>query len=223
MDDRPTAPPAVAAAASCLPAAGVRLAALAALLVLGACAGDRDHLVRVSVHDQRMALYRREVEVARFPVSTSKFGVGDTPGSNRTPLGRLEIARKIGASAPKGMKFKSRVPTGEIVPVNAPGRDPIVTRILWLRGLERRNAHAFERMIYIHGTPEESRLGTPASYGCVRMASSDIVRLFNAVGEGARVVIQNEPLPDPLRDAATHANASGSRPSELRASNSNHP
>jgi hypothetical protein len=178
-----------------------RLVAGAALL-LGACARDRIHVVRVSVADQRMAVYRKDVEIARFPVSTSKFGVGDIPGSNRTPLGKLEVARKIGASAPQGMKFKNRVPTGEIVPVNAPGRDPIVTRILWLRGLERENVNAFQRMIYIHGTPEESRLGSPASYGCVRMASSDMVRLFNTVGEGARVVISTEPLPAPPAPSA---------------------
>ena len=173
-----------------------RLAAGAALL-LGACAKDRVHVVRVSVPDQRMAVYRKGVEIGRFRVSTSKFGVGDVPGSNCTPLGQLEVARKIGASAPLGMKFKSRVPTGEIVPVNAPGRDPIVTRILWLRGRERCNANAFQRMIYIHGTPEESRLGAPASYGCVRMASTDIVRLFNTVGEGAQVIISTQPLPVP--------------------------
>jgi lipoprotein-anchoring transpeptidase ErfK/SrfK len=167
-------------------------------ILLGACAGDRAHVVRVSVADQRMALYKDGVEVRRFPVSTSKFGVGDTPGSNRTPLGCMEVAKKIGASAPLGMKFKSRQPTGEIVPVNAPGRDPIVTRILWLRGLERRNANAFSRMIYIHGTPEESKLGTPASYGCIRMRSKDIVQLFNMVGSGAKVIVDNEHLPQPM-------------------------
>jgi lipoprotein-anchoring transpeptidase ErfK/SrfK len=110
----------------------------------------------------------------------------------------MEVAKKIGASAPLGMKFKSRQPTGEIVPVNAPGRDPIVTRILWLRGLERRNANAFSRMIYIHGTPEESKLGTPASYGCIRMRSKDIVQLFNMVGSGAKVIVDNEHLPQPM-------------------------
>ena len=183
----------------------LRLSALGVLALVGACTRDRDHVVRVSVHDQRMAVYRKGVEIGRFPVSTSKFGVGDIPGSNCTPLGKLEIARKIGGSVPAGMKFKSRIPTGEIVPVNAPGRDPIVTRILWLRGLERSNANAFERMIYIHGTPEESRLGAPASYGCVRMASSDIIRLYRTVGEGARVIIQTDPLPEPAATAAVAA------------------
>ncbi len=167
-------------------------------ILLGACAGDRAHVVRVSVADQRMALYKDGVEIRRFPVSTSKFGVGDIPGSNKTPLGCMEVAKKIGASAPLGMKFKSRQPTGEIVPVNAPGRDPIVTRILWLRGLERQNANAFSRMIYIHGTPEERKLGTPASYGCIRMRSKDIVQLFNMVGSGARVIVDSGHLPQPM-------------------------
>ncbi|MEY5026651.1 MAG: hypothetical protein RLZZ244_2179 [Verrucomicrobiota bacterium] len=164
-------------------------------LPLTGCFRDRDHLLRVSVPDQKMAVYRRGVEIARFPVSTSKFGLGDQPGSNCTPLGRFEIARKIGDGAPAGMKFKNRIPTGEIVPVNAPGRDPIVTRILWLRGLDSGNRSAFDRHIYIHGTPEEWRLGSPASYGCVRMRSADIIPLFETVGWGAAVHIDNRPLP----------------------------
>ncbi len=93
------------------------------------------------------------------------------------------------------MKFKNRKATGEIVAVNAPGRDPIVTRILRLKGLERQNANTFERTIYIHGTPEELKIGSPASYGCVRMRSRDVVQLFNTVGEGARVQISRDPLP----------------------------
>src|SRR5690349_10244625 len=109
--------------------------------------------MRVSVADQKMAVYRRGQEIARYDVSTSKFGLGDNPGSNGTPLGKLEVAKKIGQGAPVGMKFKSRKPTGEIVPINAPGRDPIVTRILWLKGLEPQNRRAYGRTIYIHGTP----------------------------------------------------------------------
>lgn len=167
---------------------------------LTSCSVDRTHVLRVSIPEQRIALYKKGAEVARFAVSTSKFGIGDQPGSNRTPLGKFEVARKIGDGEPLGMKFKSRQPTGEIVAVNAPGRDPIVTRILWLRGLEDCNCNAFERMIYIHGTPEESRIGTPASYGCIRMRSRDVVQIFNTVGKGARVFIENAPLPTPQQD-----------------------
>lgn len=163
----------------------------AVALLLGGCAGDRAHVVKVSVPEQRMTVFKHGQPIASYPVSTSKFGLGDVPGSNCTPLGKMEVAQKIGKGAPLGMKFKERRPTGEIVPVNAPGRDPIVTRILWLRGLERSNANAFERMIYIHGTPEEVRLGTPASYGCIRMRSRDVAELFETVGKGARVIVSN--------------------------------
>jgi lipoprotein-anchoring transpeptidase ErfK/SrfK len=173
----------------------LRVVLLAALgLGLGACAKDRAHVIRVSVPEQRMAVYSKGVEIARYKISTSRFGLGSQPGSNRTPLGHLAIAEKIGGNAPSGMKFKSRKPTGEIVPVNAPGRDPIVTRILWLRGLERSNANAHERLIYIHGTPQESLLGTPASYGCVRMRSKDIIQLYKTVDKGTDVFIANQPL-----------------------------
>jgi lipoprotein-anchoring transpeptidase ErfK/SrfK len=128
-------------------------------------------------------------------VSTSKFGVGSQPGSNRTPLGRMEIARKIGEGQPKGMVFKGRRPTGEILRPNAPGRDPVVSRILWLKGKDRHNSNTFNRLIYIHGTPEERRLGRPASYGCIRMGMRDVVDLYDRVGEGAEVrVIQDSLL-----------------------------
>ncbi len=185
---------------------------------LGACAGDRTHVVHVSVPAQRMTLLKKGEVLASYPVSTSKFGLGDTPGSNRTPMGLLAVAQKIGAGAPVGMKFKDRKPTGEIVAVNAPGRDPIVTRILWLKGLETRNANAFERMIYIHGTPEEGRLGSPASYGCIRMRSRDVIDLFDTVGCGARVIISAAPPPPAgpsqvsNRPDTTNASAKGLEP-----------
>ena len=84
--------------------------------------------------------------------------------------------------------------TGEIIAPDSPGRDPIVTRILWLRGREARNAHAYGRMIYIHGTPEERFIGIPASYGCIRMRSRDIINLYDIVGVGAAVTVVDEPL-----------------------------
>lgn len=176
---------------------GKRLTALPfsllACVFLGSCADTRHRLV-VSVPDQRMLVLDKGRPMTTFAISTSRFCLGDTPGTNGTPLGRLEIAEKIGGGQPLGMKFKSRKPTGEIVPINAPGRDPIVTRILWLRGLERQNTNAYARYIYIHGTPEEWKLGTPASYGCVRMASRDIAWLYDTVGRRARVEIVNSPL-----------------------------
>ena len=133
--------------------------------------------------------------IAEYPVSTSKFGLGNTSGSNATPLGKLQVRKKIGDGAPLGAVFKSRRRTGEVLRPNSPGRDPIVTRILWLDGMEARNAKSFERTIYIHGTPEEWRIGQPASYGCVRMRSSDVIHLYDIVGLGAEVQIVNAPLP----------------------------
>jgi len=91
--------------------------------------------------------------------------------------------------------LKSRRFTGEILPPNAPGRDPIVSRILWLRGMQKQNANAYRRYIYIHGTPEERTIGTPASYGCVRMRSHDVIDLHRRVDRGAQVIITKKKLP----------------------------
>lgn len=165
----------------------------------------------VSVPDQTLALIDDGVVVARFAVSTSKFGVGDHSGTYATPLGTLAIASKIGGNAPIGTVFKSRLPTGEILRPNAPGRDPIVTRILWLRGLEKRNAHAFSRKIYIHGTPEERLIGRPASYGCIRMRSRDVAQLFAAVSVGTRIEVANARLGSAIAKAKLESHSKGRR------------
>jgi hypothetical protein len=112
-----------------------------------------------------------------------------------TPLGFLQVAEKIGDHAPVGAVFRNRRFTGEILKPNAPGRDPVITRIIWLRGLEASNAHAFSRCIYIHGTPEEKTIGRPASYGCIRMKSRDVTELYAQLPIGALVEIVNDRLP----------------------------
>src|SRR5437764_5649164 len=155
---------------------------------------DLRHHVVISVRDQRLAVLDQEALVAIYPVSTSKFGLGDWPGSSCTPLGELEVAQKIGDHAPSGAVFKDRCRTGEIVAPDSPGRDPIVTRILWLRGRDPQTAHAYARMIYIHGTPEERNIGFPVSYGCIRKRSNDIISLYEIVGRGAEVTIVDAPL-----------------------------
>jgi hypothetical protein len=165
----------------------------------------------VSVPDQTLALIENGVVTAKFPVSTSKFGLGDNPGSYATPLGSLEIASKIGANAPLGAVFKSRAMTGEVLAPNARGRDPIVTRILWLRGLEKGNARAYGRNIYIHGTPVEQLIGRPVSYGCIRMRSGDVARLFGAVRVGTKIDILNAGLPRAIAQAALASHARGPR------------
>ena len=167
---------------------------LIALFLASCAAPDTQHHIVISTRDQKLAVLDRGNLLATYPVSTSKFGLGDRPGSRFTPLGQLQIAEKIGGNAPPGTVFKDRRRTGEIVLANSPGRDPIVTRILWLRGRESQNANAFARDIYIHGTPEERLIGRPASYGCIRMRSTDVVQLYNIVGVGAAVTIVDTPL-----------------------------
>jgi hypothetical protein len=164
------------------------------VLLMGGCARDNRHVLLISTADQRMFLLRDSNKIAEFPVSTSKFGVGDALNSNATPLGLLRVRKKIGGGAPSGAVFKSRRRTGEILPIDAPGRDPIVTRILWLEGLEPQNRHAFNRYIYIHGTPEERNIGVASSYGCIRMRSLDVIYLYDTVGVGARVLITPMPF-----------------------------
>lgn len=191
-----------------LPRCATLVLTITVAVILSSCGSHRDtrNGMIVSVRDQTMLLTRDGKPVKAYKVSTSKYGLGDRPGSNCTPLGRLEVARKIGDSAPKGAVFKSRRPTGEVLKPNAPGRDPIVTRIIWLRGTESHNRHAYRRFIYIHGTPEEWRLGSPASYGCIRMASGDVMDLYRRVGEGAEVRVIRGPLvstPEGLQYAQT--------------------
>ena len=170
----------------------------------GTIGKDTSHKMLVSVRDQKMLLLRDGKPLKSYKISTSKFGIGDRPGSNCTPLGRMEISRKIGDNVPAGTVFKHRCPTGEVVKPDAPGRDPIVSRILWLRGLESNNRHAYGRRIYIHGTAEERRLGAPASYGCIRMSARDVIDLYKRVGLGADVFVIRGSI-DPPKASASYA------------------
>jgi lipoprotein-anchoring transpeptidase ErfK/SrfK len=178
------------------------LSAAAALCLASCTTPDTRHRIVVSLPEQRLALLDNGVLVATYPVSTSKFAIGDAPGSRATPLGELQIEKKIGGNAALGTVFKDRRPTGEILVPDAPGRDPIVTRILWLRGLEAQNANAYGRYIYIHGTAEERNIGKRASYGCIRMRSRDVIQLYDVVGWGARVTILDAPLSAAVPTAA---------------------
>ena len=157
---------------------------------------DGPSRVIISVRDQKLMLMGNGAKLATYPVSTSKFGLGDNWGRMTTPLGFLQVAQKIGDHAPVGAVFHNRRFTGEIIKPNAPGRDPVITRIIWLRGLQASNAHAFSRCIYIHGTPEEKLIGRPASYGCIRMKSRDVAALYAQVPLGAIVEIVPDKLPN---------------------------
>ena len=152
--------------------------------------------VYVSVKDQEMAVYHDGVKERTFPVSTSKFGLGNEKGSYKTPLGTMYVAEKIGDGAPLGAVFKSRRRTGEILKPNSPGRDPIVSRILWLKGTENKNKNSYSRYIYIHGTVEEKNIGKPVSYGCIRMTSVHVAQLFHRVPKGTTVNVVRGGLPD---------------------------
>ena len=164
-------------------------------LSLSSCShGDSRNSVIISVKDQQMLVVHDGMPVKNYPVSTSKFGLGDRRGSNCTPIGRMEVAKKIGRGAPSGAVFKSRHRTGEIIRPNAPGRDPIVTRIIWLNGKQRSTRNAYGRFIYIHGTPEERTIGKPRSYGCIRMKSRDIIHLYNELAVGSKVEVIKGPL-----------------------------
>ena len=156
---------------------------------------DTSNQLIISVRDQKLMLLRNGGKVATYPISTSMFGLGDSWGRMTTPLGYLAVEKKIGDNVPVGAVFHNRRLTGEVIQPNAPGRDPITTRIIWLRGLEAQNAHAFKRCIYIHGTPEEKKIGRPASYGCIRMKSKDVADLYAQVPVGAVVQIIPDGLP----------------------------
>jgi lipoprotein-anchoring transpeptidase ErfK/SrfK len=170
--------------------------AVCAMLNVSCKSVHKDSDVIVSVRDQKLGIYDPTGKLVKsYKISTSKFGLGDTPGSNCTPLGKHEIVAKIGHGLPKGAVLKSRNWSGEVLPPNAPGRDPIVSRILWLKGLEGQNKNAYKRFIYIHGTPEEQKLGKPASYGCIRMSMADVIKLFEDLGIGSTVEITQKHLP----------------------------
>jgi hypothetical protein len=171
------------------------LSVLSASSVFAIAPLDTSNQVIISVRDQKLVLMRSGSKVATYPISTSMFGLGDAWGRMTTPLGYLAVEKKIGDNVPVGAVFHKRRLTGEVLQPNAPGRDPITTRIIWLRGLEAQNAHAFQRCIYIHGTPEENKIGRPASYGCIRMKSKDVAELYDQLPLGAVVQIIPDRLP----------------------------
>src|ERR1700720_3002252 len=159
------------------------LIALALVVVRQLTASTAAEII-VSIPDQTLALLDGERIVTRYRVSTSKFGKGDKVGSYRTPLGTLFVSGKFGDHLPVGMVIKNRAPNGEVVTIDAPSLDAIISRVIWLRRMERQNSAAHDRCIYIHGTPEERHIGKPVSFGCVRMRSRDVIALYDRVHIG---------------------------------------
>ena len=148
----------------------------------------------ISIPNQTVVLVDGGNLIARYRVSTSKFGNGDSAGSYRTPVGMFFVSGKFGDHLPAGTVIKNRKPTGEIIAVDAPNRDAIVSRVICLRGMEQENAAAHDRCIYIHGTPKERKIGKAASFGCIRMRSRDIIALYERVHIGMHVTVSKKPL-----------------------------
>ncbi len=155
--------------------------------------------IEIDLGAQRLALHRPGLPPRHWPVSTARNGAGELRDSERTPRGRHVVRARIGAGLPMGTVFVGRRPTGEIwspeLARNQPGRDWILTRILWLSGLEPgRNrlgaVDTMRRYIYIHGTPDDQPVGVPASHGCIRMRNDDVVELFELAPVGTEVLIR---------------------------------
>ncbi|HEU4708929.1 MAG TPA: L,D-transpeptidase [Methylophilaceae bacterium] len=155
--------------------------------------------IKISIAEQRLTVSNdRDETLATFPVSTALKGAGEQKNSYCTPRGRHIIRAKIGRDAPINSVFRGRRPTGEIwtteLGAQYPGRDWILTRILWLSGCEPGfnrlgNVDTMQRYIYIHGTPDTETMGKPGSHGCIRMRNSDVMALFEQVPVGTPVLI----------------------------------
>ena len=145
--------------------------------------------IHVSIRDQQLTIKENEESIRTFPVSTSRFGIGTEEGSLKTPTGRFRIVKKIGANMPGETVFVGRVPLQRDEPLPAT-EDLVMSRILWLDGLDEHNANTRDRYIYIHGTKHEDKIGTVASHGCVRMRNADVIELFELVEEGTPVMIE---------------------------------
>jgi len=144
---------------------------------------------QISIRKQRLTLKRGDTPIHSYPISTSRFGIGSEEGSMKTPTGRFRVVEKIGAELPLDTVFQSRVPLqpGEPLP---PTEDLVMSRILWLDGVEEHNANTRDRFIYIHGTKHEDKIGIPDSHGCVRMRNTDVAELFAFVDEGTQIIIE---------------------------------
>ena len=155
--------------------------------------------IRVSLVRQVLELWQGERCLIRFPVSTAKNGPGEQKNSGQTPRGEHIIRARIGSGMPLNTVFVGRRPTGEIYSEQLasafPGRDWILTRILWLSGCQPGynrlgNVDTMQRYIYIHGTPETEPMGEPLSHGCIRMRNADLIDLFERVSVGTPIVIE---------------------------------
>jgi len=151
----------------------------------------------VSVKHQELYLVENDSTIKKYPISTSKKGIGNKQNSFKTPYGLHIIKRKIGDDVPLGGIFESRVYDGQIATIYTQKIDVptdfVTSRIMWLEGEENginrgRNIDSYNRFIYIHGTAEEGLIGQPASHGCIRMKNKDVIELYNLVDEGTPIL-----------------------------------
>ena len=157
-----------------------------------------DNLLFVSIENQKMYRIQSKDIIETYDISTSKYGIGNQMGSNKTPSGLHKINSKYGHKTPINGRMIGRVFYGQIAKIfsdtTTSKTDDITSRILWLEGLENGinkgdNIDSYKRYIYIHGTSEEGRIGIPSSHGCVRMKNKDVIDLFNEVAIGTFVLI----------------------------------
>lgn len=155
--------------------------------------------LHASIQSQLLSVYENNKLIKQYPISTAKNGVGETRGSEQTPRGQHIIRAKIGEGCAANTIFVARRPTGEIfsseMKILYPERDWILTRILWLSGLEvgknrLGNVDTMRRYIYIHGTPDETLMDIPGSKGCLRMRNLDLIELYGLVTHGTELLIE---------------------------------
>ncbi len=157
------------------------------------------YAIIVDISDQKLYLIQNEKTIRIFPVSSSKYGIGNQQGSNKTPLGVHRISQKFGEGKQIGTIFRYGIDTKRIARIYKDSTDVeddlVITRILWLEGLEQGinrggKIDSHNRRIYIHGTQEEGLIGKPSSHGCIRMKNKDVIELFDFVTIGTLVCIQ---------------------------------
>ena len=159
---------------------------------------DFNELLFISIENQRLYHIKNKKIINAFSISSSKYGIGSKNGSNKTPLGLHKIKEKYGEKTPINGKMVGRIFYGKIATIyndTAKSKtDDVTSRILWLEGIEQgknkgEGIDSYKRYIYIHGTSEEGRLGTPASHGCIRMKNKDVIDLYKIVEVGTLVLI----------------------------------
>ena len=157
-----------------------------------------DKVILICIKEQKLILIQDNYKIAEYPISTSKFGIGNKIGSNMTPLGYHVVKEKIGDKVPKDSIYIDGEFTKEIATINylkSFKEDLITTRVIKLEGLQKGinqggDIDSYKRGIWIHGTPEECHIGSPASHGCIRMMNDDIISLFDSIEVGTPINIE---------------------------------